>query len=122
MSESKRNIVTTYFGPTIGEGDNAYKPVVKITRGSNPMELVGNVARNMAQQRWGEPVVVAEAHDEEYGELLLVATMFIGEHFQIMFEADRSRPIIVTDFDEDLMREVRKARRGEREQGDHHGE
>lgn len=91
----KRSIVTTYYGP----GRGKKKPVVKVTRGSNPMEVVANISRNMMNNRYG--AVVAESHDEEYGELLCVATYHIGETFRVVLERDPMKPICITDFDEE---------------------
>lgn len=94
----KRSIQTTYYGPTVGEGENAYKPITKVTYGSNHMEVVANIARNMMANKYG--AIVAEAHDEEYGELLCVATMFIGEDFRVAFKRDATRPVLITDLPE----------------------
>lgn len=86
-----RTLVTTYYGP--GKGSN--KPVVKITRGLHRDELVPNISRKMVQNAYG--AVVAEAVDDETGELLLVCTYAIGARFAVIFEADVTNPVCVTD-------------------------
>lgn len=103
MSNSKNerapmNIVMTFYGPKVGHGKNAYYPVVKKNRGSDPQEVLSNIMRHLSRNSYGATVV--EAHDEEYGELLLVVTYHIGESMKIMFEADRKRPVLLTDFPE----------------------
>lgn len=89
----KRSIVTTYYGP------GSHRPIVKRTYSSNPLEVQPNITRNMAvMNKYG--AVVAEAHDEEYGELLCVATYFIGEEFRIVPHTDVHRPVLVTNLPE----------------------
>lgn len=86
----ERTIKTTYYGASPGRGKA--KPVVRTTRGSRISECLPNVARFMTvHARWG--AVVAEVTDELFGELLLVATYFPGEKFNVVFERDVTRPV-----------------------------
>jgi hypothetical protein len=85
-----RTIKTTYYGP--GRGKN--KPEVKTTLGRNREEIGPNIMRHMTRNDYG--AVVAEAYDIETGELLLVATYFIGEAFKVTFEPDVSNPVCVS--------------------------
>lgn len=91
----ERNIETTYFG--MGKGRN--KPVLKRTFGSNPNEIVPNISRNMLANRYG--AVVAEAHYIDTGELIAVATYFIGSVFNVKLAKDLSRPICLTNIPEE---------------------
>lgn len=84
-----RNIETTYYGP--GRGKN--KPIVMVTRGSRRHEIAPNILRRMTQNLDG--AVVAEAVDLEYGELLMVVTMFPGEAIRIAFKK-ATHPVLVT--------------------------
>ena len=89
-----RTIKTTYYGPSPGRGKS--KPVVRVTHGSRISECLPNVARFMTvNPRWN--AVVAEVTDETYGELLLVATYFPGERFNVVFEQDVNRPVCIFD-------------------------
>ena len=98
MSNAPRTIKTVYFGPSPGRGKP--KPVIKVTHGSRLSEVGPNVMRMMTRNLHGD-AVVAEAHDEMYGELLFVATYFPGEKFAVVFEQDASRPVcIVTELGE----------------------
>jgi hypothetical protein len=90
--------IYTYYGPSPGRGKK--KPVVKIYRGSNIGEISANVARWMTRTARGM-AVVGEVHDEEYGELLLVASYFPGEKFQIIFEQDTTKRVFITKLTED---------------------
>lgn len=88
----ERTIKTTYYGPSAGRGKA--KPVIKRTRGSRIGECLPNVTRMMTQGLKGD-AVVAEVHDETYGELLLVVTYFPGEKLQVLFEQDVTRPVCI---------------------------
>lgn len=89
---TNRTIITTYYGPSPGRGKD--KPVIKITRGSRIGEIGPNIMRMMTRRMNGD-AVVAEAYDDEYGELLLVASYFPGEKFNTVFEQDVSRPVYI---------------------------
>jgi hypothetical protein len=91
-----RIIKTTYYGQPERKGGK--KPVVKVTYGSNPLEALPNVTRRMVRNLDG--AVVASVEDTEYGELLLVATYFIGESFKVQFERDVTRPVCVTNIED----------------------
>lgn len=91
-----RIIKTTYFGQPERKGGK--KPVVKVTYGSNPLEVVTNITRRMMRNLDG--AVVASAEDVEYGQLLCVATYFIGESFRVAFMADAKRPVCVTNIED----------------------
>lgn len=96
--QSTRSIKTTYYGPSPGRGKP--KPVVRTTRGSRISECLPNVARMLTRNnRWN--AVVAEVVDEEYGELLFVATYFSGEKFNTIFEHDVNRPVCIDMFEEE---------------------
>ena len=96
-NQPERTIKTTYYGASPGRGKK--KPVVRITRGSNIKECLPNVARFMTTNpRWNAEV--AEVVDEAYGELLLVATYFPGEKFNVVFEQDVTRPVCIFNLDE----------------------
>jgi len=88
-----RTIKTTYYGPSPGRGKQ--KPEIRITRGSRIGECLPNVTRMLTQKLKGD-AVVAEVHDEMFGELLLVVTYFPGEKLTVMFEHDVSRPVCIT--------------------------
>lgn len=88
-----RNLITTYHGP------GRKHPVVKTTRGSNRDEILPNICRHMTRNDYG--AVVAECHDEDTGELLLVVTYWIGTKLQVMFEADVTKPICITNIKEE---------------------
>lgn len=92
--QSERTIKTVYYGPSPGRGKP--KPVIKITRGSRLAEVGPNIMRMMTSKLKGA-AIVAEAHDETYGELLLVATYFPGEKFNTVFEQDVVRPVCITN-------------------------
>jgi hypothetical protein len=94
-----RPIKTTYYGPKEGRGKNAYHPEVQVTRGSRIEECLANVARKMTRNNQ-VGAVVAEVVDETYGELLLVATYFPGEQFQVVMEQDVHRPVCITNYEE----------------------
>jgi hypothetical protein len=96
-SPTPRIIKTTYYGQPHKKGGK--KPVVKVTYGSNPLEVLPNITRHMVRNDYG--AVVASAEDTEYGELLLVATYFIGESFKVGFEQDVRRPVCVTNIEEE---------------------
>jgi hypothetical protein len=89
---SERTIVTTYYGPSAGRGKQ--KPKIKVTRGSRIGECLPNVTRMLTQNLKGD-AVVAEVHDEMFGELLLVVTYFPGEKLQVTFEQDVTRPVCI---------------------------
>lgn len=84
-----RTLVTTYFGP------GRARPTVRTTRGSRREEVLPNICRHMTRNDYG--AVVAECHDEETAELLLVVTYFIGKKLNVAFEADASNPICITE-------------------------
>lgn len=88
-----RTIKFTYYGPSPSRGKN--KPVVKTTHGSRIDEVLPNVSRMMTRKLKGE-AVVGEAYDDEFGELLLVATYYPGEKFNVVFEQDVNRPVCIT--------------------------
>jgi hypothetical protein len=92
-----RPFIYTYYGPSQGRGRK--KPVVMRYRGSNIGEIAANMVRWMTRKAKGA-AVVGEVHDEEYGELLLVATYFPGEKFQIVFEQDTTKRVYVTRLDD----------------------
>jgi hypothetical protein len=95
MPGAERTIKTTYYGPSPGRGKA--KPVVKITRGSRIGECLPNASRMLTTRLNGD-AVVAEVTDELFGQLLLVATYFPGEKFNVIFEQDVNRPVcIITD-------------------------
>lgn len=86
-----RNLVTTYYGP------GRKRPVTKTTRGSRREEILPNICRNLTRNAYG--AVVAECHDEETGELLLVVTYWIGAKLAVVFEQDVTHPICITNID-----------------------
>jgi hypothetical protein len=88
--ETKRTIKTEYYRP------GKHKVPYKVTYGSNRIEVLPNITRNMMLNKYGADV--AMAYDEEYGELLLVATYKIGERFRVVFEGDVHQPVLITDF------------------------
>lgn len=87
-----RTIKFVYYGHSPGRGKP--KPVVKVTHGSRIDECLPNVSRMMTRKLHGD-AVVAEVHDETYGELLLVASYFPGEKFNVVFEKDTTRPVCI---------------------------
>ena len=89
MMAGTRPLITTYYGP------GKHKPVVKITRSSRIEETLPNIVRHMTANDYG--AVVAECVDEEYGELLYVATYMIGESFKVMFQKQTSKVVCVTN-------------------------
>lgn len=86
-----RTIKFTYYGPA---PKGKKKPVVKVTHGSRIDEVLPNMSRMMTRKLKGD-AVVAEAHDEQYGELLLVGSYFPGEKFAVVFEQDVHRPVCI---------------------------
>jgi hypothetical protein len=84
-----RPFQTTYYGP----GRGKKKPIVKITYGSNRHEILPNIMRRLTQNLDG--AVVVETIDVEYGELLLVVTMFPGEAIRVAFKK-ATHPVLVT--------------------------
>lgn len=96
MADLALPIVYTYYGASPGRGKK--KPKVKQYRGSSYEEVAANVTRWMTRKN-RHVAVVAEVTDETYGELLLVATYWPGEKFQIAFEQDVTKPVCVTNFD-----------------------
>jgi hypothetical protein len=82
-----RTLQTTYYGP------GRKKPVVRVTHGSNRHEALPNIMRRMTQNLDG--ATVAEVVDTDYGELLLVVTMFPGESIRVAFKK-ATHPVLVT--------------------------
>lgn len=99
MDEVARPIRYDYYGPKTGRGPKAKRPLIKTVRGSNIAEVGANVTRWMTRKN-RHLAEVCDVTDETYGELLLVATYFPGEKFQIVFEQDVHRPVCVTYFEE----------------------
>jgi hypothetical protein len=87
-----RTIQTTYYGP----GRGKKKPVVRVTYGSNRHEILPNIMRRLTQNLDG--AVVVEVIDQEYGELLLVVTMWPGESIRVVFKQDVKNPVLCTNF------------------------
>ena len=81
-----RNLTTTYLGPK--------HATLKITRGSNREEILPNICRHMTRNDYSANV--AECHDEDTGELLLVVTYFLGKKLTVAFEGDVKNPICIT--------------------------
>lgn len=93
----KRPIKYTYYGGYKGKN----KIVVATTRGSNIAEVLPNVSRFMTRKSARYGAVVAEVIDEEnFNELLLVATYWPGEKFNVIFEQDVHRPVCLTNIEE----------------------
>lgn len=90
-----RNLKTTYYGPS---DPGSPKSIMKITYGSNRVEVLPNITRRLTQNLDGA-VVVETIDIDNHDELIMVVTMWPGDEIRVPFVGDVKKPVLLTNLE-----------------------